>query len=44
MGKAMADAGDAADLTPLASYVRWVPAIAHSAIANDSERLAETHR
>lgn len=44
MGKAMADAGDAADLTPLASYVRCATAVAHSAIANDSGRPAGTHR
>ena len=44
MGKAMADAGDAADLTPLASHVRWAATIAHPIIASDSERLAETHR
>ena len=42
MGEAMADAGDAADLTPLASYARCATA-AHS-IANVSQRLAETHR
>lgn len=40
MGEAMAGVVDAADLTPLASHVRWAASIARPAVANDSERLA----
>lgn len=44
MGEAMADAGDAADLTSFASYARWAAGVARSAIASDSGRLAEARR
>ena len=44
MGKAMAEARDAADSTPLASHVRRVAIVERPAMANDSERLAAACR